>query len=211
MLTSEGLGHPSRPPDPSEDTASPSSPGPRCPPSGTKLPGRPVPSAAGAVIPWVQTPSRSRPSCRCPLCPPGGAHGGRDQALPPGRTVGWAPGGNRSEWSRLPVPASALLGASLPQRLRPWQGGRGGHPVPWSSPALRRGACVSAPGLGGPPGPSCLSCPSLSSSGLQSPTSLGADASRPVPASEKYLEQHCKAPELRHQRDTRITSQLPLL
>ena len=180
-LTSEGLGHPSPPPDPSEDTASPSSPGPRGPPSGTKLPRRPVPSAAGAVIPWVQTPSRSRPSCRCPLCPPGGAHGGRDQALPQGRTAGWAPGGNRSERSRLPVPAPSLARSFSPRDgCAPGRGGRGSHLVPWSNPAQRRGASVSAPGLGGPPDLPACHVPAFRPSGLGSrgpgpPASLGAE------------------------------------
>ena len=143
--------------------------GPRGPPSGTKLPGRPVPSAAGAVIPWVQTPSRSHPSCRCPLCPPGGAHGGRDQALPQGRTAGWAPGGNRSERSRLPVPAPSLARSFSPRDgCAPGRGGRGSHLVPWSNPAQRRGASVSAPGLGGPPDLPACHVPAFRPSGLRS-------------------------------------------
>lgn len=88
-FTTEGLGHPSRPPDPSEDTASPPSPGPRGPPSGTKLPGTPGPKRGGShhhlgsdtltVMSFLPVSALS--SRRS-------AGGGRDQTLSPGRTVG---------------------------------------------------------------------------------------------------------------------------
>ena len=147
---------------PSQAQQEPSSPGFRHPH------GHILPAGVRSVLPEEHTGAETR------LCHQEGRRAGRPEGT-----------GNRSERSRLPVPAPSLARSfSLAGGLRPPQGCRGGHPVPWSSPARRRGASVSAPGLGGPPGPSCLSCPSLSSlgaevSGSRSPCVPRADISGP--------------------------------
>ena len=88
------------------------------------------------------------------------------------------PGVNRSDRSHFPVsprlpPPSLTLSFLLAATAAPPRGRPRRSPVAaGQAPAQRRSACVSTPGLGGPPGPSCLLCPSLSSL-------LGAEVSGP--------------------------------
>ena len=155
--------------------------------------GRPIPGMAGAIITSVQTPSQSVSFLSmCLLCPSQrSAWSGGNQTLSPGRMVGlgsWEWPEVTGATSRLlPTylhPPPALLCAFLWLRqLHPHQGGHRGHLLQLVKPPLSTGGtCVSAPGLGSPPGPSRLSCPSLLSlgaevSGLWSLVSLGADVS----------------------------------
>ena len=152
-LTTEGLDHPSCPsPEPNEDTASLSSPGPHGPQSRTKLPGTPHPKHGGSHHHLgSDTLTVSILPAKCLLCPSQrNSWSSRNQTLSPGRMVGL---GSR-EWTEVTGatfqsphvshPPASLWAFFWLRQLHPHEGGLGGHLLQLDKPPPSAGAPVWA-------------------------------------------------------------------